>query len=127
MSKHTPLPWRQHPLGGTVELRRTHPACGPAFDYASIAIGSGDTIIAELTCQSNFDDPTCEGFPRPRTLEELTANAELILRAVNAFAAALRVVDTAFRYDGFDTVQVPRDAMEALHAAVRDEPNLITP
>ena len=84
----SPFPWSIHPMTERLgELHQVTPQDGSdPFMCASIWIGSGDTILAQMS----FHSPS-KGYPTP-SLEEMKANARLAIAAPKLLEACKRVV-----------------------------------
>ncbi len=82
--KNTPLPWSKHVFtrGGEKVDHIVDPELGE-WDHVRIAIGSDATLIGSIEADINQSTPC--GYPMPKTIEEVRANSDLVLRAVNSF------------------------------------------
>jgi hypothetical protein len=86
--KNTPLPWSKHDyIGDGKTMTHIVGARGDEWDSVRIAIGSDATLIGSVEADINQTKPC--GYPTPKTAEEVEANADLLLRAVNSFDALL--------------------------------------
>lgn len=64
----------------------------PAFDFAGITIGAGETRVADVKYQSNQ-----RGYPCVSDLEEFRANAVLMIAAPDMLGGLLETLELANR------------------------------
>jgi len=120
MSNPSPLPWSVHPMTERLgELHQVTPQDGSEpFMCASIWIGSGDTILAQMS----FHSPS-KGYPTP-TLVEMRANARLAIAAptlLEACKRALALLEDPGS-DEFDANMVESDLRDAIRSATWEIP-----
>lgn len=85
-AKHTRGPYSVHPYSTPEETYVSGGENHRSFYYASLGIGAGEKLIAEVRMQREVVPGTC-GFPSPETLEEMRANAALFIAAPDLLEA----------------------------------------